>query len=187
MVATGRDPPVRGNSLLERGRAPHLPDGYNDTRNRPAEQGGFAQYNALTARGSALPAVTPAGLGSQVSCRRANAHLANGGHARGTANGTPFSSASSGILGKAILRPNGGSGRACRDRRRERCRRANGCATVAIPAQRQRARCALSQYGRDKRGHWKRAARPESAPRQLGYSHERATEAATCITIVSPR
>ena len=139
MVATGRDPPVRGNSLLERGRAPHLPDGYNDTRNRPAEQGGFAQYNALTARGSALPArlpwegrapsrpiregrapsrprtcrfrprrgaalpaVTPAGLGSQVSCRRANAHLANGGHARGTANGTPFSSASSGILGKAI-------------------------------------------------------------------------------------
>ena len=30
---------------------------------------------------------------------------------------------------------------------------ANGCETVTIPAQRQRARCALSQYDRDKRGH----------------------------------
>ena len=51
-------------------------------------------------------------------------------------------------FGQSGLRhANGGSGRACRGRRREGRRRANGCATVAIPAQRQRARCALSQYG----------------------------------------
>jgi len=64
-------------------------------------------------------------------------------------------------LGQSGFRPaKCGSGRAYRDRRREGRRWAKGCATVTIPAQRQRARCALSQYGRQ----WRERSRLSRPP-----------------------